>query len=65
MSYTMTGICMPENTHARMYTEVDVYIPPLFQLKSKFAVIVIKNDVSQFANVAMLPPRLLIFTGSI
>jgi hypothetical protein len=40
-------------------------IPPLFQLKSKFAVIVTTKDVSQFANVAMLPARPLIFTGSI
>ncbi len=40
-------------------------IPPLFQFNSKFAVIVITQDVIQFANVAMLPARPLMFTGSI
>lgn len=40
-------------------------LPPLLQLRSKFAVIVITHDTSQFANVAMLPARPLIFTGRI
>ena len=39
--------------------------PPLLQLRSRFAVIVIPHDTSQFANVAMLPASPLIFTGSI
>lgn len=39
--------------------------PARLQLKSKFAVIVTTQDVSQLAKVAMLPARPLIFTGSI
>lgn len=39
--------------------------PPLLQVKSRGAVIVIMDAVSQLANVATLPARLLIFTGSI
>lgn len=37
----------------------------MLQFKSKFAVIVITNDVNQLASVATLPARLLILTGSI
>ena len=48
-----------------MHTHTQKCIPPLLQVKSKFAVIVITQDVSQFANVAMLPARPLMFTGSI
>lgn len=40
-------------------------LPPLLQSNRKFAVIVTIHDTSQFANVATLPARLLIFTGSI
>jgi hypothetical protein len=39
--------------------------PPLLQVKSKFAVIVMIHATSQLAMVAILPARPFIFTGSI
>lgn len=51
-------------THSDTHTQKYI-IPPLLQVKSSGAVIVIIDAANQLKSVATLPARLLIFTGSI